>query len=530
MKRKRVVISVQDKLTAIKRLDKGESLRSVAKNYGVGISTVSEWRKNRKKIEQWCSVLASPAPQRKSMKKGEYNKIDETLYLWFTQQRDRGIPISGPILQQKAIEIGENLPVIEAPDTFTASDGWLSRWKRRHGIRQLNICGEKLSANQAEVENFKQKFKLIMEEEEYTPDQIYNCDETGLYYKMLPSKTLAGKNEHSAAGYKKNKDRVTILACGNFSGRHKLRLMCIGKSAKPRAFKNVLPNVLPVYYQNQKSAWMDSTLFKKWFHEEFVPGVEKFLKKSGQPRKALLLIDNAPSHASENELRSNNIKVMFLPPNVTALMQPMDQGVLENFKRHYRRNLLESILERVDGGEGLMDCLKAINLKNVVYWAADAWNKVKSSTLQKSWAKIIHQEDLILETNDEEEVPLHEMMRHLDGCEDIGQEEVEEWVTFDNKEQEELTDVDLIELINEREHEKSSDTESEGNEEEGIKISHLEAFDALNTALLYVEQQPEATASDILLLTRWRNIASKNRISVKLKQSKVDNYFFKTVI
>jgi transposase len=41
MKRKRVVISVQDKLTAIKRLDKGESLRSVAKNYGVGISTVS---------------------------------------------------------------------------------------------------------------------------------------------------------------------------------------------------------------------------------------------------------------------------------------------------------------------------------------------------------------------------------------------------------------------------------------------------------------------------------------------------------
>jgi hypothetical protein len=274
---------------------------------------------------------------------------------------------------------------------------------------------------------------------------------------------------------------------------------------------------------------MDSTLFKKWFHEEFVPGVEKFLKKSGQPRKALLLIDNAPSHASENELRSNNIKVMFLPPNVTALMQPMDQGVLENFKRHYRRNLLESILERVDGGEGLMDCLKAINLKNVVYWAADAWNKVKSSTLQKSWAKIIHQEDLILETKDEEEVPLHEMMRHLDGCEDIDQEEVEEWVTFDNKEQEELTDVDLIELINEREHEKSSDTESEGNEE-GIKISHLEAFDALNTALLYVEQQPEATASDILLLTRWRNIASKNRISVKLKQSKVDNYFFKTVL
>jgi hypothetical protein len=49
MKRKRVVISVQEKLTAIKRLNKGVSLRSVAKNYCVGISTVSEWRKYRKK-------------------------------------------------------------------------------------------------------------------------------------------------------------------------------------------------------------------------------------------------------------------------------------------------------------------------------------------------------------------------------------------------------------------------------------------------------------------------------------------------
>jgi hypothetical protein len=68
MKRKRVVISVQEKLTAIKRLNKGVSLRSVAKNYCVGISTVSEWRKYRKKkIEQWCSAaflkVCSAEPQ-----------------------------------------------------------------------------------------------------------------------------------------------------------------------------------------------------------------------------------------------------------------------------------------------------------------------------------------------------------------------------------------------------------------------------------------------------------------------------------
>lgn len=36
-------------------------------------------------------------------------------------------------------------------------------------------------------------------------DQLYNCDETGFYYK-----TLAGINEKSAPGCNKNKDRVTI--------------------------------------------------------------------------------------------------------------------------------------------------------------------------------------------------------------------------------------------------------------------------------------------------------------------------------
>lgn len=130
-KRKLVVVTVQEKLTAIKRFHKGKSLKSVAKDYGYP---------NRKKIDRKLNngvVYQHPQHQsQNSMKQGEYNKIDETLCLWFTQQRDRGISISGLILQQKAIEIGENLLVTEASDdTFIASDGWLSRQKNRHDVR-----------------------------------------------------------------------------------------------------------------------------------------------------------------------------------------------------------------------------------------------------------------------------------------------------------------------------------------------------------------------------------------------------------
>ncbi|XP_024875302.1 jerky protein homolog-like [Temnothorax curvispinosus] len=126
-------------------------------------------------------------------------------------------PRSGSILQEKAMMLAKHFP--NESDTFTASSGWPERWKKRHGVRQMNICGEKLSANEGEMNKFKEEFQKLVAEEGYTKDQIYNCDETGLNYKMMPSKTLISRDEAAAPGYKKNKDRCTILACSNASGK-----------------------------------------------------------------------------------------------------------------------------------------------------------------------------------------------------------------------------------------------------------------------------------------------------------------------
>lgn len=124
-------------------------------------------------------------------------------------------------------------------------------------MRQLYISGEKLSANNEDVAPFKEKLQKLIEDEQLSAQQLYNCDETGLNYKMLPRKTLASKEERSAPGYKKSKERLTVLACCNKSGDNKLTLLVVGKSKRPRAFKNVNVANLPVLYTNQKNAWMD---------------------------------------------------------------------------------------------------------------------------------------------------------------------------------------------------------------------------------------------------------------------------------
>ena len=99
---------------------------------------------------------------------------------------------------------------MELDSEFTASKGWLWRFCKRHGIRELSLQGEKLSADATAIDPFKRKLQEVMEKEGLTLEQLYNRDETGLYYRMLPAKTLASRYEKGAEGMKKQKDRVSV--------------------------------------------------------------------------------------------------------------------------------------------------------------------------------------------------------------------------------------------------------------------------------------------------------------------------------
>lgn len=132
-KRKRVVVTIKEKLEAIRQVENGVLLQSVAANYGVGISTVSEWVKSKSKLLEYSTKV----PNRKTMKRADHEKINEALFLWFTQQRDKGMPLSGPIIQDKAKLLAEMLG--DTDKTFTACSGWLDRFKNRYVIRQLNL-------------------------------------------------------------------------------------------------------------------------------------------------------------------------------------------------------------------------------------------------------------------------------------------------------------------------------------------------------------------------------------------------------
>jgi hypothetical protein len=114
-------------------------------------------------------------------------------------------------------------------EEFTASEWWLNRWKKRHGIHQMVISGDRPSADHIAAENFIKTFEMLINYNCIVPDQIYTIYETGLNFKMLPQKTLASNQEKSVSGIKvsKEKKRMTVAACSNASGTNKLPLFIL---------------------------------------------------------------------------------------------------------------------------------------------------------------------------------------------------------------------------------------------------------------------------------------------------------------
>ena len=93
---------------------------------------------------------------------------------------------------------------------------------------------------------------------------------------------------------------------------------------------------------------MTSAIMNEWFDEMFVSEVHSFCKKRNFDFKCMLLLDNAPGHANLLSGRHPNIKVVFLPPRTTSLIQPMDQEVIAAMKASYYRRTFLSLDQATD--------------------------------------------------------------------------------------------------------------------------------------------------------------------------------------
>ncbi|KAE9524452.1 hypothetical protein AGLY_015173 [Aphis glycines] len=346
--------TLDEKIGIIGRLENGEKNSVISKEFGTCSSTISTIWKNRDKLKNMFQTTSLNA---KRLRTAQHKDLEEAALVWFKQQRSLNVPISGPILQTKIDQLAEKMKI----ENFKCSASWIQRFRQRHNIGFGKISGESSAVNTDICSNWLANVWPSLRAG-YCDDEIYNADEAGLFFKLTPDKTLRFKGENCSGG-KLSKDRITVLVAANMTGTDKRKLLVIGKSKSPRCFKGV--SSLPVFYENNTKAWMTSAIFEKTLNYW---DDELRCKK----KKILLLVDNCPAHPSLQHLKF--IKLVFLPANTTAVLQPMDQGVIRNIKAHYRNQLVLKMIEDIENQiESKVTVLDAIIMLD------KAWRNVTST-------------------------------------------------------------------------------------------------------------------------------------------------------
>lgn len=136
---------------------------------------------------------------------------EERLHLWIENQVTQGAELSAIIVRTKAKSLYDHIcKETKQPGEFVASPGWLFGFKKRSGVKSVRMVGESAEVPQQEVDKFKEKFVKIIRRG-YTLDQVFNVDETGLFWKKRAGRTYTTKNKTNVPGQKPDKNRVTIL-------------------------------------------------------------------------------------------------------------------------------------------------------------------------------------------------------------------------------------------------------------------------------------------------------------------------------
>ena len=105
-------------------------------------------------------------------------------------------------------------------------------------------------------------------------------------------------------------------------------------------FLNCKATFLPI--QSPEKSRITGVLFEEWV---------KKLDSSfpAQSRKAAFLIDNCPAHSEVKNL--TNFNLIFLPPDTTSVLQPMDQGVVQSLKAHCRKKVVPLCIKAVESNK-----------------------------------------------------------------------------------------------------------------------------------------------------------------------------------
>ena len=272
-------------------------------------------------------------------------------------------------------------------------------------MKKMKISGESGEVRGETVDSWKERLPELLRG--YSRENIWNLDETACFWRALPDHGFAKKGSQCKGG-KRAKQRVTIALIANAEGEKEAAV--IWKSESPRCFKGIDKSKLPVQYFSQPKAWMTGNIL-----DRVLSKFDRQLKSKG--RSIALLMNNAGCHPPEMKDKYSNIKIIFLPPNTTSMLQPLDLGIIQNFKVNYRKLLLRFVISKIDECDTAEEAIKSVSILQAVRWVAQAWGEVKRETISKCFRKagVLNEDFALVCREHEEQDPFAELEESSSG-------------------------------------------------------------------------------------------------------------------
>ncbi|XP_061622154.1 tigger transposable element-derived protein 1-like [Phyllopteryx taeniolatus] len=399
-KKKKKMMSIQLKHEIIEKYERGVRVVDLARLYDRNTSTICSILKQKESIKAITPAMGVKIISR--LRTSAHEKMERLLLVWLTEKQLTRCPLTEGAICEKARAIYADL-LRQTPgsstggapeDSFKASRGWYDNFRRRiscpSDVRNFETASSDVN------EDYRKTFTDVIAAEGYVPQQVFNCDETGLFWKRMPRRTFITIEEMKMPGHQPLKDRLTLTLCANASGDCKIKPLLVYHSENPRAFKShkIIKEKLQVMWRANPRAWVTRQFFVEWVNLVFGPAVKTYLQMKNLPMRALLVLDNAPAHPHnlEDDILEDFkfIKVFYLPPDTTTILQPMDQQVVCNFKKLFTKHLFRRCFEVTQSSNltirefwkdhyNIVSCLRIIDM---------AWQGVTKRTLICAWKKL----------------------------------------------------------------------------------------------------------------------------------------------
>lgn len=271
---------------------------------------------------------------------GEQN--EKKLVVHIKTMQAKGFPLTLNDVRKIAYDFAEQLKLKHRfnKESEKAGYDWLQMFLSRNtDITLRKSEGVSLARanamNRLEVNNyFKLLESVFMQDnkEVFTPNCIFNMDESGLQLNSRPGHVLAKKGSKAVSTVTSTEkgETITIIACCNAEGNF-LPPACIMKGKNKKAeFEDGMPPGSKLF-MSPKSAYITSDIFLQWLKTHFVPR-----KPTG---KVVILLDGHSTHCNSVEMleyaNQNEIILISMPSHTSHYLQPLDRSVFKSLKYHF---------------------------------------------------------------------------------------------------------------------------------------------------------------------------------------------------